>query len=381
MPAVTRVGDVCSGHGCWPSRPSVEGSPNVFINGLPVVRQGDAFAPHTCPDIPETHGGVLAGGSPTVFVNGRPVGRIGDAVSCGGAVAAGSPNVFIDEKRQVDADGSTPGHNADGSPGGFVDQEPPLTEFPEPLDPDPCSIEIVEKIMAHKGWNVSAHFQRYWKEAPSAVRPEASAPPRYVRMDWVLTNPTAREAFEDWVQDPLDSGHILSPEAREIMAKMMAKRIAEKLRGNDFSTDQTWYFDKTSLPPEERHAWHINFKAVEAAGYIGANDDVSGALGNFAFYAHPRATVIPIGGNRWEVIVLDVGIDIFDVFEFNGEQKLGWWNPETNKGPREVGGCEMTNDKHNIWRSQHGRGGDFPVYSDIKIYELSSPVRFKVTSS
>lgn len=94
MPAVTRKGDDCTGHGCWPPRPSVEGSPTVFVNGIPVHRQGDGWAAHTCPDIPETHASVLARGSSTVFVEGKGVGRIGDPVACGSLVAVASHDVF-----------------------------------------------------------------------------------------------------------------------------------------------------------------------------------------------------------------------------------------------------------------------------------------------
>lgn len=94
MPAVTRKGDNCTGHGCWPPRPSTGASPNVFVNGIAVHRQGDAWAAHTCPTIPETHASVLAAGSGTVFVNSKPIARIGDPVACGSNVAAGSPNVF-----------------------------------------------------------------------------------------------------------------------------------------------------------------------------------------------------------------------------------------------------------------------------------------------
>lgn len=97
MPAVTRLGDLCTGHGCWPPRPSVSASPDVYVNGIAAHRLGDAWAAHTCPSIPETHASVLAAGSPTVNVNGLPLGRIGDAVACGSAVATGSGNVFADE--------------------------------------------------------------------------------------------------------------------------------------------------------------------------------------------------------------------------------------------------------------------------------------------
>lgn len=94
MPAVTRLGDDCTGHGCWPPRPSVSASPNVFANGIPVHRQADAWASHTCPDIPQTHDSILASGSFTVFANSRQLGRIGDPVACGSLVAEGSANVF-----------------------------------------------------------------------------------------------------------------------------------------------------------------------------------------------------------------------------------------------------------------------------------------------
>ncbi len=97
MPAVTRLGDACTGHGCWPPRPSSNASGDVFADGVGVHRVGDGWAAHTCPAIPETHASALAAGSPTVFANGRPAGRIGDAVACGSTVAAGSSTVFADE--------------------------------------------------------------------------------------------------------------------------------------------------------------------------------------------------------------------------------------------------------------------------------------------
>lgn len=92
MPAVTRLGDVCTGHGCFPPRPSSSASGDVFVNGIAVHRQGDSWSSHCCG--PACHGGALASGSGTVFVNGKMIGRIGDPVDCGSAVAVGSSNVF-----------------------------------------------------------------------------------------------------------------------------------------------------------------------------------------------------------------------------------------------------------------------------------------------
>ena len=93
MPAVTRLGDLCTGHGAFPPRPSTSASPNVFVNGIAVHRKGDSWAAH-CDPAPSCHASELADGSATVFANGLPIGRIGDPVACGSNVAQGSPNVF-----------------------------------------------------------------------------------------------------------------------------------------------------------------------------------------------------------------------------------------------------------------------------------------------
>lgn len=95
MPKVARLGDICTGHGCWSPRPSSSGSPNVKVNGIPIHRVGDSWSVHCCPTIPECHSGVLASGSSSVKVNGIAVGRVGDPVSCGGVVATHSPNVSV----------------------------------------------------------------------------------------------------------------------------------------------------------------------------------------------------------------------------------------------------------------------------------------------
>lgn len=94
MPAVTRLGDNCTGHASWPPRPSASGSPDVYVNNIKVHRQGDAWVPHGSPTPSPPHGSSLAAGSSTVYINSKQCGRIGDPVSCGSAVAAGSGNVF-----------------------------------------------------------------------------------------------------------------------------------------------------------------------------------------------------------------------------------------------------------------------------------------------
>lgn len=91
--AASRKGDICSGHGCFPPRPSIEGSSDVFINGIEALRTKDKFDTHCCGS--SCHDSYLADGSSSVNINGRPAGRIGDPVRCGSVVAQGSPTVKI----------------------------------------------------------------------------------------------------------------------------------------------------------------------------------------------------------------------------------------------------------------------------------------------
>lgn len=95
MPLVTLRGMLCTGHGCWPPRPSTQGESRFRINGTGVHLQGHAWAAHTCPAIPETHASVLAAGSAHFRVNGLQVGRVGDPVACGSTVAQGHPRFNV----------------------------------------------------------------------------------------------------------------------------------------------------------------------------------------------------------------------------------------------------------------------------------------------
>ena len=92
MKAAHLLGMLCTGHGCYPPRPNIQASPNVFVNAIAWHRQGDAWAVHCCP--PPCHASVLAAGSSTVYANGKQVARIGDPVACGSKCMQGSGNVY-----------------------------------------------------------------------------------------------------------------------------------------------------------------------------------------------------------------------------------------------------------------------------------------------
>lgn len=93
MPAATRLYDADVAHCSGMVR--AEGSPDVYVNGLPWSRQDDLNTVHLLPGDPcPPHAAPIASGSSTVKVNGKGAGRVGDSISGCTSVAAGSSNVF-----------------------------------------------------------------------------------------------------------------------------------------------------------------------------------------------------------------------------------------------------------------------------------------------
>lgn len=89
-----RLTDVNSGGGAINNIPQT----NVFANSLLVSVNGAVGTSHPPCPTPVIHcGGVwrTANGSPNVFINNIPVNRLSDADTCGHVRVGGSPNVFI----------------------------------------------------------------------------------------------------------------------------------------------------------------------------------------------------------------------------------------------------------------------------------------------
>jgi len=101
MPKVARKGSTDSvsspdgtGNNCAsPTTQSTDaGSSDVFINGVGVVRDGDAMVSHPQPGC-TPHAPTLDTFSPNVYADGKKIGRLGDAYS-GHTITSGSSNVF-----------------------------------------------------------------------------------------------------------------------------------------------------------------------------------------------------------------------------------------------------------------------------------------------
>lgn len=69
-------------------------SPNVFVNGTGIVRQGDMVAEHPAAGCSPDQT-TLTTFSSTVFINGKGAGRVGDQYTPDNTITSGSGNVFI----------------------------------------------------------------------------------------------------------------------------------------------------------------------------------------------------------------------------------------------------------------------------------------------
>lgn len=100
MPAVSRIGDMSTGHGCF-SPTALVATPvsKTFFNGklAAVVNTDCQHETHCCG--PVCHSGSdrsPSSGASKTHIEGNPAARIGDNIACGDAIAEGSPNSFIE---------------------------------------------------------------------------------------------------------------------------------------------------------------------------------------------------------------------------------------------------------------------------------------------
>jgi uncharacterized Zn-binding protein involved in type VI secretion len=66
----------------------LEGSPDVFIGGMPAARVGDKVMCNGTLD-------TIAEGEASVLINGRPAARMGDGTAHGGIIVGGCSSVII----------------------------------------------------------------------------------------------------------------------------------------------------------------------------------------------------------------------------------------------------------------------------------------------
>lgn len=95
---IVKSTDITRGHGGPPTHILNYSVVNVFVDGANPIVIGDTYAPHkgvlNPRSGPTTHPVSVIQGSQTVFINGIPVLREGDQLSCGDIAAVQIGTVF-----------------------------------------------------------------------------------------------------------------------------------------------------------------------------------------------------------------------------------------------------------------------------------------------
>lgn len=100
MPAVARIADKSTGHGCFsPTAMITTPVAKTYFNGklAGVVDSNCKFAAHICGKTTHnTNIRIPSSGASKTYIEGKPAARIGDSIQCGDTIAQGSANSFIE---------------------------------------------------------------------------------------------------------------------------------------------------------------------------------------------------------------------------------------------------------------------------------------------
>jgi hypothetical protein len=196
-------------------------------------------------------------------------------------------------------------------------------------------------------WPEGAKLLETWFERQSAIAPKYSAPVTdLIKMDWVLKFQRAKTVFDQIIADKIWTNDA------------SRKRLAELLRNNPVAAGAT--FGDLNLPvPKIDDLW-VNSRPVTSGTTV---DGLTAALGGFQLQVAVTGQVLSAPGST-QIVINEIGIYVKDSFDFNGDQFLGVWGYRDDP---------INNSDFRKWRADHGLGGDFQVFSEIKRIKLNPP--------
>lgn len=241
-------------------------------------------------------------------------------------------------------------------------------------------ITHIPTIMRSKGWNEGATLMEEWFRRPALVRPNDPktvpnnfGPPilNIIRMDWILNNFARAKS----VYDQMMNGKMWkTPNAKGEIGKVLSKTGVDfQLRSNpghkvlfgDLTSSNVIAIEDVyiqSLPVNE--GWlnkRVNYM-------LDSLDGLTAALAEFNFHMAVKGEAT-LANQKIQIQLNEIGIYAKDSYDFHEDQSLGKW---------ENGVGSITNSHFRDWRAQNNKGGDFLIYSDIKIVRLNPPDIFVI---
>lgn len=227
-----------------------------------------------------------------------------------------------------------------------------------------------------------------------------------VAMEWVLSFPRAKLAFDDLVMN-----RIREPRALVSLKNILSRYKNEKdilpwvnVKSDIFDFHKKFQFQMK--PVNATWGQKIEEFLRREVTARGVPDDLTGALGAFNLYAAVQyAWFEKTERGVVEAVVSNISVYVRDPYEFSTEQYLGHWNSRrvavvpSYPAMRVLSGAKegslwfgrpikdesnptgeeflypITNGDYRDWRSSHKQGGDFMIYTDRMNIRLDPPIR------
>ncbi|MDX1605391.1 MAG: DUF6402 family protein [Candidatus Competibacterales bacterium] len=240
----------------------------------------------------------------------------------------------------------------------------------------------IPKIMKAKGWLKGKALMEGWFARPANDKPRKGRPDtQTITMHWVLGYRRAKQSFDKAVK-----GQVwVNPAARGEIVKMLHRK--GHLTFNSIGNEP---FGDFTLPVTKIDDDYVQYKTVGGDGYYYGSylegyfnnyghyfygydtmDDMTAALGRFVFRIAVKGTVSPEKNNRRTITVEKAAFYVRDSYDFNGDQFLGLWDKDDNSvSAWKLGsGSWIENKDFRDYRKKTGWGGDYLIYSDLKIVD------------
>ncbi len=240
-------------------------------------------------------------------------------------------------------------------------------------------LEDIPTIMRAKTWVKGAKLMERWFKGAAFKKPDnsihnyAAAETSLIDWGWLFRFQRVAKVFGEMVDQKVWDSDAAKPVMKDALRKVAGGATA------------SMSVDLSARSAIELHGLQVNFRYVES-GMSDPLDELFAALGSFSLYVFPLSFVVDAPN---VIILQQVGFHAYDSYDFNDSsiaerfhhgQSLGYWrlsDNEVSKFPI-PGSDPVTNDDFREWRSARGRGGDFPIYSELLPFQLPNPLTIRL---
>jgi RHS repeat-associated protein len=233
----------------------------------------------------------------------------------------------------------------------------------------------IADMMHGKNWLNGEVLLRKWMSAPANSNPASGAPDTTtIRMDtWVLTFQRAKDVYNKIFSEKA----FVNDAAKRRIVRMLDRKGLFG-HGNDYIT---FDFVSGSVVDTDKAGDFVNERYV--GSQLNTPDDMVASLARFKL----RMTIKGAVCAGSVVYINEVGVYAWDTYDFNDDsattnpqtwvsQPLGFWNPKTGYVGRLPLGDYVSNATFQEYREKTHQGGDFLIYSDMKVTKLDTAENF-----